>query len=415
MKISFRSNKSGAGTASAIISAAAVLTASATLCAAKLAVPKTEALIFDGEYVESFYTRASNIDEFINEQDGRLHPFDRITYAGISENGGYELVVERAPEVTISADGKEKTVKAMHGEKVSALLARENIKYDFCDHVSPDPETSVSGNCTVTVSRSFPLTIEADGRTMTTAAAGITVGELLIREGLNLGAYDELNCSTDDMICEGMTIRITRVKYIEREKTQPIPFETEYITSPHIKIGESETVTEGKDGAEIITITEKYINGELVSSEATNTDVIEPVTEVIAEGAAVGTPYSKREGNFTLKNGIPTEYEYVLKGKVTAYYAPEGVDGTYSGRPLVIGSVGVDPDVIPFGSELYIVSEDGTHVYGYAVASDTGDIKGSGVLCDAYMGTTYEDCLWWQAQYCNVYVLSVGDNSISWM
>ena len=415
MKVSFRSAKSGAGTASTIISTAAVLTASAALCAAKLAAPKTEAVIFDGEYIETYNTRAGDLNEFILEQDRRLHPFDRITYAGMTESGGYELVVERAPDITIVADGREKEVKALRGETVSDLLARECITYDYCDHVSPEPDASITGNCTVTVERSFPVTINADGVTKTTAAAGITVGELLIREGLKLGGYDEMNCSTDDMIYEGMTIDITRVQYKEHEKKQPIPFDTEYITSPNIKIGESETVTEGKDGTAIITITEKYVDGELVSSEATDTGVIEPINAVIAEGAAIGTPYSKREGNFTLKNGIPTEYEYVLQGKVTAYYAPEGVVGTYSGRPLVIGSVGVDPDVIPFGSELYIVSDFGTHVYGYAVASDTGDIKGSGVLCDAYMGTTYEDCLWWQAQYCNVYVLSVGDNSVYWM
>ena len=32
----------------------------------------------------------------------------------------------------------------------------------------------------------------------------------------------------------------------------------------------------------------------------------------------------------------------------------------------------VDPDVIPYGTKLYITSTDGKFVYGYAVATDTG-------------------------------------------
>jgi uncharacterized protein YabE (DUF348 family)/3D (Asp-Asp-Asp) domain-containing protein len=390
------------------------LTAAASLCAAKLSVPKTEAVIFDGEYIETYRTRAADIDSFVEEQSARLHPFDRITYAGVNDDGMYEMVVERAPEVTIEADGGEKTVKALRGEKISELLAREDITYDVCDHVAPDPCTKVNGNCTVTVTRSFPVTIEVDGITKRTAAAGITVGELLVREGLSLGGFDELNCSTNDMIYEGMTIEVTRVEYRDHGKTQKIPYETEYADTPNMKIGDSKVLIEGEDGLAEITITDKYVGGELVSSEVTDMKVTDAVNEVIMQGTAINTPYSTRHGDYALENGVPTEYEYVLHGKVTAYYAPEGVVGTYSGRPLVVGSVGVDPDVIPFGSELYIVSEDGSHVYGYAVASDTGDIKGSGVLCDAYMGTSIEDCLWWQAQYCSVYVLSVGDNSVSW-
>ena len=119
--------KSGAGTASAIISAAAVLTAATSLCAAKLTVPKTAAVVSDGEYIETFSTRAADIDGFIAEQSARLYPFDRITYAGIGENGRFEMTVERAPEVTISADGEEITVRALNGEKVADLLAREHI------------------------------------------------------------------------------------------------------------------------------------------------------------------------------------------------------------------------------------------------------------------------------------------------
>ena len=110
-----------------------------------------------------------------------------------------------------------------------------------------------------------------------------------------------------------------------------------------------------------------------------------------------------------LENGLPAEYETVLTGKSCAYTAPLG-NGTASGRKLEIGTVAVDPAIIPYGSELYIVSTDG-YVYGYAVAADTGDLTAHGVLVDLYMGNMedyFEESLNYGARQVNIYVLSWG-------
>ncbi|MCR4780147.1 MAG: G5 domain-containing protein [Ruminiclostridium sp.] len=256
--------------------------------------------------------------------------------------------------------------------------------------------------------------ISADGRSFTVQTGETTVGELLAREDIVLDTDDEINVPLTARVCENMTVSVSRVEYRTREKTTFIPHETEYTETPLLKIGDSEVRTEGVDGSVTITIEDKYVNGAKTSCRVTDTKMTDPVTEVIAEGTALQTPYSKREGNYRLENGIPTEYAYKLSGKVTSYTAPEG-SGTYSGRPLVIGSVGVDPNVIPFGSEVYIVTQDGSKVYGYAIASDTGDI--TDIIADAYMGVTsehWDDAMNWCAQFCDVYVLTVGDNSVSW-
>lgn len=409
-----RKNGAVTGSAAFIMAAATLAAAVTALGAAKLTPQGKPAFLTENGAKTEITTRAETIDEFIKEQRARLHPFDTITHVGCGSDGTFEISVERAPHIVINVGGSERTVRAVIGETVGELLSRERIEVGEYDGVKPDAGSVINGNCTVTVTRAFPVTITADGQTKTVLAADMTVGELLVREGIGLGSTDEVNVGVDEPISEGMEIEVTRVEYVSRKRSEPIPFETENIDSPHLKIGDSEVITEGVPGSVSIDINEKFVNGELVYSEASDEKVTEAVNEVIAHGTALNTPYSKREGNYRLENGVPTEYAYMLNGKVTSYYAPEGVVGTYSGRPLVIGSVGVDPDVIPFGSELYIVSEDGSHVYGYAVASDTGNIKGTGIICDAYMGTSIEDCLWWQAQYCNVYVLTVGDNSVSW-
>ena len=51
----------------------------------------------------------------------------------------------------------------------------------------------------------------------------------------------------------------------------------------------------------------------------------------------------------------------------------------------------MNPDLIPYGSRLYICSPDGSYVYGYAVAADTGGALMSGsALVDVYFDTLSE-------------------------
>ena len=56
--------------------------------------------------------------------------------------------------------------------------------------------------------------------------------------------------------------------------------------------------------------------------------------------------------------------------KATAYCLP-GLP-TSTGVPAQNGYIAVDPNEIPYGTEMYIVSADGKYVYGYCIAADTG-------------------------------------------
>ena len=415
-KIISKNGGAVSGTVASVLSVVTAVAAVTVLSAAKLSQPGYTAYICDNGTVKQITTHAQNADDFVTEQRAKMHPYDKITYVGVNDNGEFELTVERSPYVTVNADGIEKNVRAVAGETVNTMLRREKIHLDKRNAVYPSGDSRITGNCEVTIERGFPVNIIADGEEKTYLAAGITVGELLVRENYSLSSTDEVNVPLDEIVRENMKIQITRVEYVTREKSENIAYETEYEDSPLMKIGDTDVVTEGVDGNITITIRDKYVNGIKLSSEVADTKITQPINEVIARGTALNDPISKREGSFTLENGIPTDYAFVLEGKVTAYTARAG-SGTYSGRPLVVGSIGVDPDVIPFGSEVYIVSKDGTHVYGYAVASDTGDLKNAGVLADAYMGITdehYADACAWGAQFCYVYVLTVGDNSVSW-
>lgn len=268
------------------------------------------------------------------------------------------------------------------------------------------------------------MTFEKDCTVYVTADSGVvkiavpksaTVADALSEAGIILGEYDRANMPMEAPIENEMNIDVDRIEYVDVSYSEPISYETEYIESSLYGMGTEFVSQEGRPGRRITTYREKLVNGIVVSSEEINVSVREPITEQITVGTAHSEPYSKRLGDFELKGGIPTEYAYIVSGKVTAYTAPPG-SGTYSGRPLEIGTVAVNPEVIPFGSELYICSKDGERVYGYAVAADTGDL--TEVVADVFMGLTsehYSDACDWGAQFCDVYVLTVGDNSVSWM
>ena len=65
----------------------------------------------------------------------------------------------------------------------------------------------------------------------------------------------------------------------------------------------------------------------------------------------------------------------------------------------------MDPELIPYGTELYIVSPDGSYVYGYAIAGDTGGgVRSGALIADLFM-ETYEECVQYGKRTMNVYVL----------
>ena len=68
-----------------------------------------------------------------------------------------------------------------------------------------------------------------------------------------------------------------------------------------------------------------------------------------------------------------------------------------------VGAIAVDPTVIPYGTRMYIVSDDGRYIYGIAVAEDCGkSIKGDRI--DLYFDTD-DECWTFGIRSCTVYFL----------
>lgn len=375
-------------------------------------------VINDNGAVRTCFSASDNADEILSEFGYTLTAADCRTVTSTDMNE-IHINIERGIDATITVNGiktAELTVKK--GEKTSSVLKTAGITLSPNDEIYPAADAALSANTNITVFTAHKITVSADGAKRELYAVRGTLSELFAANNITLDKDDEVNADLNAEISGDINVTVDRVKYIKRVTVEPIPYKTVEVPTANLAIGETRVQTRGANSAKRIFATEKYVNGELVSEEITGTEYVEGTDEVILVGTALATPYSTREsetGALTLVNGLPAEFDYIVSGNATAYTAKAGC-GTYSGRPLIIGSVGVDPDLIPFGSELYIVSKDGKRVYGYAVASDTGDM--TDIIADCYMGTTaenYPDACRWGLQTVDIYVLKTGDNSVSWM
>ena len=70
------------------------------------------------------------------------------------------------------------------------------------------------------------------------------------------------------------------------------------------------------------------------------------------------------------ENGNPVNYKSKITARATAY--------TYTGNKCSTGVapqpgyIAINPNYIPYGTKMYIKTADGSIIYGYAVAADTG-------------------------------------------
>lgn len=373
---------------------------------------RNDVQIIDGSEKRTVYTVSADPYEILRENHIELGAYDRIEFSGFDETTA-TLRIERAEEVTVTSDGKVIATVYNIDSTAEQLLHSFGIHLGEYDKIAPSADAVVHEGDTISISRAFDVKITADGETKTVKCLDNTVGELLDRAGITVDDDDIVSRDTDEVITESCTIEVSRVEVVKTSVTKTIPYQTTTINSNLLEMGTTEVQTEGVDGKMKIVTTTTYVDGEKTDVKKDTKVITKKVDEVIATGTAVAEPYCKIDDpSIVLKNGRPVNYEYIVSGKATAYTAPEGAY-TASGRLAEIGTCAVNPDVIPYGSILYIVGQNDNICYGYAVAADTGlGLLENLISVDVYMGSTsehYDDACAWGLQYVDIYVISAGN------
>lgn len=321
---------------------------------------------------------------------------------------------------TVYAVPPAKTVTISDGEyEMSVLTASSTVKGAILengfllsknDEVTPSLKSSLFEGMKISIDRSKDILLTCDGNTTLYTTTAETYRDFLNENNIALSPDDIVSVNLDSTIPEESQFKITRVTKEIVEVSENISYSTSQVNDANLYIGETKLTQPGKDGIKKIKYEVVYNDGKEVSTTYTGEYVaIQPINEVISVGTKKKEPevLTATVGSHTFK------YKNVITCQATAYDlsfestgkrpGSPGYGITASGTYAKVGTVAVDPKVIPLGTKLFIASTDGEVVYGYCTAEDTGGaIKGNKV--DLFYNTTAE-CLQFGRREVKVYIL----------
>lgn len=268
------------------------------------------------------------------------------------------------------------------------------------------------GRSQITIQRSQTITVVYHGEVLHISSKGETVEDILRRLNITTDDHDVVSPALNSETCDGMEIRVDQVLQREEVYTSNIPYETTEYYDPSLPEGTREILVDGVDGQVLCTAAVTYVNGQeterVTLSQKVTTHMVNEVV-AIGSGEVINSQPSGDpiigENTITLPTGEVLTFTRTMQVRATAYYHGDpGCDMiTATGTTVHIGTVAVDPTVIPYGTRMFIVSNDGVYIYGVSVAEDCGSaIKGDRV--DLYFPTDQE-CIAFGRRNCTIYVL----------
>ncbi len=327
--------------------------------------------------------------------------------------------------VTVKDGENTYTVRTMRDD-ASYILSKAGITVADGDEVT---YTGIDGGKgSIEISRAFDVSIVKGDELITVTMTGGTVLQAIEKAGIEYSTDDIVSLDVNAAVSGGMQITYDDVdfQYVTEEVEIAHDTTTEYSSS--LKKGEVKTVSQGVNGIKSYTYLQKLVNGKIVESTVVEENIVK---DAVGEKTLIGTKEekatsttdSKKEKAATTSNGVktvssltpsspieldangrPVNYKKLITGKATAYSPYDG-SHTATGKAVRTGYVAVNPDVIPYGTELYIITADGSIVYGYAVAEDTGGFAKKGNVTVDLFFDTYAECISFGVRNVEIYVL----------
>jgi 3D (Asp-Asp-Asp) domain-containing protein len=283
-----------------------------------------------------------------------------------------------------------------------------------------------AGSTDLTLTAGQTVVIERNGETKTVKARRETISALLERVKIKPSPLEMVAVDLS-----GENIRLTVAENVTYYETvqEDAAFVTLRVANDELPEGTEKVVQEGADGVRTSVYEVVWSNGEQVSRQLVEELDSTAVDEIIEYGTAsavtttaaassasaetavsvsstdrIASVKKNADGSGTLvfDSGATLNFTAAKSMTATAYTAGHGGANTTTatGTIVNVGTVAVDKNVIPLGTRMYIVTNDGI-VYGTAVARDTG-VRGN--IVDLYYNT-YSECVQFGRRSCTVYIL----------
>lgn len=372
--------------------------------------------VYEGPQVTRVETTEKDAYAVVREAGIQLSEQDKLILDDFAVGEDSRIIVCRASHIRF-VDAEGNVSDLIFAGTVGELIAEQGIVLN--DHLvsSVNVKAVVTDKLKVEILNSYDLTINVDGEKRLVKSTAANVGELLNEQEIVLDDDDEVSPSADTPLSNDLVIDVLRVEYVLRDAEETVRYSSKTSYSSALEKGTSKVTQKGVNGTKTVTYRDKVVNG-TVKSTTVEKEVItkQPVDEITTIGTFVKAvapariqKNAKPISELTLpskysigENGAPTSYKYTITGKAAAYCVPGGTTAT--GKPVKPGYVAVDPNQIPYGTEMWIVSTDGI-VYGYAIAADTGGFVDKGKFTvDLYMNSTSQ-CYQWGSRNVIIYIL----------
>lgn len=378
--------------------------------------------IVDGDRAIEIETDLKDASDILASQMIEIDEDDTVDTTEFDSGKGGTIEISRSCNIIINDHSKK--IETLANGKYYEALQKNDVSTDRFDVYDQDICACVEDGATINIVDGVEIKVTQNGATkLYGVPAGSSVEEALKYAGIEYSNDDEISPKKESTVRRSLEVIIKKVEYKETKETVEINFETVKENTTSIAVGKTQVKTEGKNGLKELTYSNKYVDGKFDSKKVTDEKVLtKPTNKIVLVGVekeaveAFGrkieknnNSYVKTISNFKLPNKyklnsskIPTSYKYKLTGSATAYY---GGYRTSTGKVPQPGYIAVNPKQIPYGTEMWIVSNDGKYIYGYAIAADTGGFASSSTtIADLYFNT-YNECINFGRRNITIYIL----------
>ncbi|MBL8156850.1 MAG: DUF348 domain-containing protein, partial [Anaerolineae bacterium] len=212
-------------------------------------------LTIDGQ-PQTLYTTFNNPLDILESAGISLGSKDRVRVDGTETDAlnmltwpvpANSISIQRAVTVTIE-DGTQTISLETTAPTVGEALFEASVPLYLADEVIPDVTTPLTGGLTVSIRRSQPISIIADGVTLETRTQGATVADALSGAGVGLMGLDYAIPDESAPLQPGMSIRVIRVSEQVEVEQAVLPFETVYQPDAEMELDQRRVLQEGQNG-----------------------------------------------------------------------------------------------------------------------------------------------------------------------
>jgi uncharacterized protein YabE (DUF348 family) len=276
------------------------------------ALSQTVTLTVDGRS-ETVRTFGGTVADVLDDHGVVVRSGDRLNHQPSEPiSDGDTIDVAYARPVTLTVDGvvsREVVFEPTVGKALTSL----GVAPAAGSYVSAKTSRAVPrSGMQLVVSTPKKVTVVADGRSTSLTTTRPTVGDVLDEAGVSLDGDDEIKPGVDAYVAPDDRLRVVRIEKVQKTETVKIKHDTEVKEDPEALAGETEVITEGKNGKSREQVTLVYADGKLRDRVVVASDPVrKPVTEVVSRGTSRTPPDSvwdkiakcESGGNWSINSG----------------------------------------------------------------------------------------------------------------